>query len=151
MAQRLLQSVPVLTEFKEWLAERSITVLPTGATGKAIRYCINHWEKLNHFLLDGRLEIDNNRAERSIKPFVIGRKNWLFANTPRGATASATIYSIVETAKENGLNPFEYLKYVFEQLPNIDCTDPAAVDKLLPNSVDLPPHVRMPVKNSSLN
>jgi transposase len=151
MAQRLLQSVPVLTEFKEWLTAKAITVLPTGATGKAIRYCINHWEKLNNFLLDGRLEIDNNRAERSIKPFVIGRKNWLFANTPRGATASATIYSIVETAKENGLNPFEYLKYVFEQLPNIDCTDPAAVDKLLPNSVDLPPHVRMPVKNSSLN
>jgi len=67
---------------------------------------------------DGRLELDNDRSERSIKPFVIGRKNWLFANTPRGAKASATIYSVIETAKENGLNPFEYLKYLFEQLPS---------------------------------
>jgi len=76
--------------------------------------------KTKCFFCDGRLEIDNNRAERSIKLFVIGRKNWLFANTPRGAKASATIYSIVETAKENGLNPFAYLQYLFEQLPNIE-------------------------------
>jgi transposase len=72
-AERLLRSVPVLTEFKAWLTAKSITVLPTGATGKAIRYCLNHWERLNNFLLDGRLEIDNNRSERSIKDFVVGR------------------------------------------------------------------------------
>lgn len=66
---------------------------------------------------DGSLELDNNRGERSIKPFVIGRKNWLFANTPRGDKASATIYSVIESAKENGLNPFKYLMYLFEQLP----------------------------------
>ena len=71
------------------------------------------------FLADGRLEIDNNRSERSIKPFVIGRKNWLFANTPRGAKASAAIYSVIETAKENSLHPYNYLKYLFEQLPQI--------------------------------
>lgn len=75
-------------------------------------------------LQDGHLEIDNNRSERSIKPFVIGRKNFLFANTPSGAMASAITYSIVETAKENGLNPFSYLEYLFEQLPNIDAESP---------------------------
>lgn len=73
----------------------------------------------------------NNRAERSIKPFVIGRKNWLFANTPRGAKTSAIIYSIVETAKENGLNPFDYLKYVFERIKTIDLTDRSTIDSLL--------------------
>jgi hypothetical protein len=109
-------------------------------------FCNKQWCKLNNFLLDGRLEIDNNRSERSIKNFVIGRKNWLFANTPKGATASATIYNIVETAKENGLIPFEYLTYLFARLPNIDVLDPSAVDKLLPHSLELPDHVRMPVK-----
>ena len=87
---------------------------------------------------DGRLEIDNNRSERSIKPFVIGRKNWLFANTAKGAGASATIYSIVETAKENGLNPFEYLKFLFEKMPNMDLDDKQAFDEILPWSKILP-------------
>jgi transposase len=145
-AQRLLRSVPVLAEFKAWLAAKSGGMLPAGQTGKAIKYCINHWSKLNNFLLDGRLEIDNNRSERSIKDFVVGRKNWLFCNAPNGATASATIYSIVETAKENGLNPFRYLTHVFEQLPNIDRADPSAIDKLLPTSAELPDELRIPVK-----
>ena len=70
-------------------------------------------------MLDGRLEISNNRAERSIKPFVIGRKNWIFCNTPSGARSSAVYYSLVETAKENGLNPFEYLSWIFTQAPNL--------------------------------
>lgn len=70
-----------------------------------LTYCRNQWDKLAVFLTDGRLELDNNRGERSIKPFVIGRKNWLFSNTAKGAKASATIYSIIESAKENGLNP----------------------------------------------
>ena len=98
-------------------------------------------------MLDGRLEIDNNRSERSIKPFVIGRKNWLFSNTPKGAIASATIYSIVETAKENRLKPFEYLKYLFEQLPNLEIKDQNAVDTLLPWSALLPDYCRMLNKN----
>ena len=71
--------------------------------------------------------MDNNRSERAIKPFVIGRKNWLFANTPRGAKSSAIIYSIVETAKENGLVPFAYLTYLFEKLPNVNLKDPEAL------------------------
>jgi len=85
--------------------------------------------------LDGRLEIDNNRSERSIKPFVIGRKGWLFCNTPRGARASAIVYSIVETAKENGLIPLEYLRYLFERLPNLGDGN---LDELLPWSTSLP-------------
>jgi hypothetical protein len=86
-----------------------------------------------------RLESDNNRSERAIKAFVIGRKNWLFANTPRGAKASAIIYSFVETAKENGLNPITYLIYLFEKLPNLaDPQDESALYRLLPWSETLP-------------
>lgn len=131
-AGRGTRTEPVLCEFRTWLEEMSTAVLPKSATGKAVGYCLNQWSKLTAFMLDGRLEISNNRAERSIKPFVIGRKNWLFANTPRGADASATIYSLVETAKENGINPLAYLTYLFEQLPNINWKDPLALDLLLP-------------------
>lgn len=129
---RLERSRPVTEAFSAWLKQQSPRVLPKSAFGQAINYCRNQWDKLMVFLQDGRLELDNNRGERSIKPFVIGRKNWLFANTPRGANASATIYSIVETAKENGLNPFNYLQYIFERLPNLDIQDQKAVDELLP-------------------
>ena len=95
------------------------------------------------------LELDNNRSERSIKPFVIGRKNWMFSNTPRGATASATIYSIIETAKENGLNPFTYLQYIFEKLPNMNLKDQGAMDELLPWASTLPPECRLNTKLKS--
>ena len=113
-------------------------MLPKSAFGEAVGYCLNQWAKLNAHLADGRLELDNNRSERSIKPFVTGRKNWLFANTQRGARASAMIYSIVETAKENSLNPYVYLKFLLEQLPNIDVKDQNALDRLLPWLDSLP-------------
>lgn len=135
---RLKKSVPVLNNFKEWLRYQKPRVLPKSPLAKAITYCLNQWAKLTGFLLDGRLEIDNNRSERSIKPFVIGRKNWLFSNTPKGATSSATIYSVIETAKENGLNPFSYLLYLFDTLPNMDINDYDALDKLMPWSESLP-------------
>jgi transposase len=131
-AARLERSKPVLDRFKAWLDEQLPKVLPQSTLGKAVGYCRNQWPKLCAFLLDGRLEIDNNRAERSIKPFVIGRKNWLFANTPKGAKSSAILYSIVETAKENALNPFKYLEHLFETLPNIHRADPDEIAKLLP-------------------
>jgi transposase len=131
-AGRLTRSQPVLTEFHAWLEQMAIAVLPKSTTGQAIRYCLNQWSKLTAFMLDGRLELSNNRAERAIKPFVIGRKNWLFADTPRGAEASATIYSLVETAKENRINPMSYLAYLFEQLPNMNWKDAEALDLLLP-------------------
>jgi transposase len=141
-AERQKRSAPKLGEIKTWLDKATLEVLPKTATGMAIAYCLAQWTKLTAFLSDGRLEIDNNRAERSIKPFVIGRKNWLFTNTPNGAYASATLYSIIETAKENGLIPFEYLKYLLERLPNIDPKDLATVDTLLPYSQDIPGYCR---------
>lgn len=136
---RLVRSRPILDAFSAWLRTQRSRVLPKSALGVAITYCLNQWEKLEAFMKDGRLEIDNNRSERSIKPFVIGRKNWMFSNTPRGAKASSMIYSMIETAKENGLNPFIYLTYLFEKLPNLeDPKDPMALDKLLPWSQTLP-------------
>jgi len=132
------QSRPVLDAFLAWLLKQKDRVLPKSATGTAITYCLNQWDRLQGYLLDGRLEIDNNRSERSIKPFVIGRKNWLFANTPRGAGASAIIYSIIETAKENRLHPFYYLTYLFEKLPQLSDRDKEALDKLLPWSPSIP-------------
>lgn len=145
-AARQSKSLPVLNEFRAWLESQAEVMLPKSAFGKAVTYCLNQWEKLQMFLLDGRLEIDNNRAERSIKPFVIGRKNWLFANTPRGARVSAILYSIVETAKENGLKPYEYITCLLQQLPNIDTTDPSALDTLLPWSETLPEECRTPTR-----
>jgi hypothetical protein len=142
--KRLELSKPILDEFYNWLKRQKQLVLPKSAFGQAITYCLNQWEELNNFLQDGRLEISNNRAERSIKLFVIGRKNWLFSNTPRGARSSAIIYSIIETAKENNLKPYNYLIYLFEQLPNVDTNDPAIMDSLLPWSKKLPKECRMP-------
>lgn len=145
--KRLEQSKPVLEAFEAWLKLRKKQVLPKSALGQAIAYCLNQWDKLCAFLLDGRLEISNNRGERAIKPFVIGRKNHLFSNTPKGATASAIIYSVVETAKANQLSPFHYLTYLFEQLPNIDLNDTTQLDALLPWSETLPESCRVRSKD----
>lgn len=134
---RLEKSKPILDDFWTWLNEKALTVIPKSKTGKAVNYTINQWHKLINYLKDGRLEIDNNRAERSIKPFVVGRKAWLFSNTPKGAVSSALIYSIVETAKGNNVIPFDYLSYLFDQLPNIDVNDIKQLDQLLPWNVKL--------------
>ncbi|MGG1664605.1 IS66 family transposase [Brevibacillus sp. NRS-1366] len=138
------QSRPVLDAYFTWLRQQRARTMPKSLIGQAIAYSLNQWEKLTAFLKDGRLELDNNRSERSIKPFVIGRKNWLFANTPRGAAASAAIYSVIETAKENGLHPFRYLEYLFEQLPQLsDLHDPKALEPFLPWSSSLPDTCRL--------
>jgi transposase len=124
-------SKPVFDAFYDWIG----TLNPPPLTGlrTAVVYARNQREYLERYLEDGRLEISNNRAERSIKPFVIGRKNWLFANTPRGARASAILFSIIETAKENRLNPYEYLTYVFRNAPNWDIRRNANnLERLLP-------------------
>jgi transposase len=136
--QRNKLSRPIVESFRVWLDSLVGATVPKSALGSAITYCRNQWPKLIRFLEDGRLELDNNRSERSIKPFVIGRKAWLFANTPRGARASAIIYSIVETAKENELNPFDYLVHLFRQLPNVDAKNPDILQGLLPWNVVLP-------------
>ena len=146
LLERQQRSTLVLGSFRAWLDAMSVQVLPKSKLGEAVTYCLNQWGKLNAFLLDGRLELDNNRSERAIKPFVVGRKNWLFANTPRGARSSATIYSLVESAKENALNPLTYLTYLFERLPNINLKNPEAVDELLPWSELIQAKCRVPSK-----
>jgi transposase len=97
-AQRLVKAKPLLNQFKAWLDKSALQVPPKSAVGKAIAYSLGQWSKLERYIEDGNLQIDNNRAERAIKPFVIGRKNWLFANTAKGAQASAMLYSLIETA-----------------------------------------------------
>ena len=134
---RNLKSRPIVEKFRKWLDELLPGILPKSLLGLAVRYGLNQWQKLIRFLEDGRIEISNNRAERSIKPFVISRKNFLFCNTPRGARASAVIFSIIETAKENGLNPYAYLNHLFEKLPNLESRDNAALDQLVPWNVEL--------------
>jgi transposase len=145
--KRLEESKPIIDEFSDWLKITKRQALPKSSFGKAIGYTLNQWTKLKMFLEDGHIEIDNNRAERAIRPFVIGRKNFLFSNTPKGATASATIYSIVETAKANNLNPYYYLKHLFEQMPNIDISDQEEIDKLLPWSESIPNKCKIPNAN----
>jgi transposase len=117
--QRELESRPVAEAFFAW-AE---SCLPKTAPGTklylAISYALNQRHWLMNFLLDGRLEISNNRAERAIRPFAVGRNNWLFSYCEKGAFASAVLYSIIETALANGLVPFLYLKFLLEMLPNI--------------------------------
>jgi len=122
-----------------------LEVLPKLPIGVAVHYALSQRKYFERYLQDGRLEISNNRAERSIKPFVIGRKNWLFNNTPKGAKASAVMYSLIETAKENGLNPYDYLVHIFKTAPNLVIdVDSSAAERLLPWSLELPESVRVP-------
>jgi len=116
--QRQKLSKPLFDEFYKWLD--SLGAVPKTPLGIAANYMLKQRVYLERYLLDGRLEISNNRAERSIKPFVIGRKNFLFANTPRGAKASAILFSMIETAKECGFDPYAYLTYIFKNAPNLD-------------------------------
>ena len=114
--------------------------------GEGVHYALTQRKYLENVYLDGRLELSNNRAERSIKPFVQGRKVWLFSNTPNGAVSSSIYYSIVETAKENNLNPREYINYLLETLPSVKTSD---LDSLLPWSESIPDCCRVPVKVSN--
>ncbi len=113
--QRLERSKPVMDALLSWA--KTNRAAPKSALGKALYYLKKQWPYLSRVLEDGRLELSNNLAERSIKPFVIGRKNFLFANTPRGAQSSAVIYSMIETAKANGLDPYRYLTWVLTNAP----------------------------------
>lgn len=135
------ESKPLLDAFSAWLNKQSELTLPKSKLGEAINYTINQWDYLKNYILDGRLEIDNNRTERSIKPFVMGRKAWLFSNTPKGATSSSILYSIVETAKENKLKPYDYLKLLLDRLPNLIDND--SIDQLLPWSESIPKEIRL--------
>jgi len=134
-ALRLEKAKPVLDTLKKWLDTHVDDVLPKSAVGKAISYTRNEWSRLTAYLEDGRLEIDNNGGERSIKPFVIGHKNWLFCNTASGATASAVIYSLLQSAKANELALNEWLTFVLEELPR--CTTDDERKTLLPHNFDV--------------
>lgn len=133
---------PALEAYLLWLQEMQPKVVVKSKLGQAIGYSLSNWELLSNVLKDGQCELTNNAAERQIKPFVIGRKNYLFCKSPHGAKASAMAYSIIETAKMNGLNPFYYLKYLFEQLPNTRLDSPDALDHLLPWAENLPDECR---------
>ena len=133
-ARRQQQARPILDELRTWLDEALPQVPPTSATGKALNYLHREWDKLIRYLDDGRLEIDNNGAENAIRPFVVGRKNWLFSASVKGVKASANLYSLIETAKANGLEPYAYLRYLFTELPQAETVE--AIEALLPGNID---------------
>ena len=142
--KRLEQAKPVLDALLSWANEMQAKTAPKSALGRAIHYLLEQWPYLARYLEDGRLELSNNRAERSIKPFVMGRKNWLFANTPGGAQASAVIYSLIETAKENKLDPYKYLLWVLQSAPGLSETDAAWAEQFTP--ANAPQEYKIPQK-----
>jgi transposase len=139
--KRLEESKPIADAFFTWVS--GLGALPKSKLGEAVHYALSQRKYLENFFLDGRLELSNNRCERSVKRFVMGRKAWLFSNTPDGAVASSIMYSIVETAKENGLRPFHYIKFLLETLPNSTTSN---LEELLPWSDSLPDWCRTPKK-----
>ena len=114
LALRRKKSKPIVADFKKFLL--TLNVLPKGLFGKAVSYALNQWGRLTVFLDAPFVPIDNNRIENDIRPFVLGRKNWLFSGSPRGAYASCAIYSLIRTARANGLDPYAYLRYLFLHL-----------------------------------
>lgn len=134
---------PIIDNFIDYVETEIKDALPRSPLGKALDYAKKHLPGLKNVLLDGCLEVDNNGAERAIKPFVIGRKNFLFANTAKGATASSNIYSIVETAKANNLVVERYLVYLFNNLLNIDIKDSEALENLMPWSDKIPENMKI--------
>ena len=144
--QRLLQSKSVLDTFWEWIS--LLNPLPNTNLGKAVTYALNQKDTLNHFLLDGRIEISNNRAENAIRPFVTGRKK-LFADTQRGAKASAIVYSMIESSKANQLNPYMYLVFLLTKLPCLKELSSESLKPFLPWSVELPSWCRNVTTNKA--
>lgn len=121
---------PLLAALKQRLEEHLPKLLPKGPLAEAIGYTLNHWRALNRYLDDGRLEIDNNAIERAIRPVATGRHNWLFVASERGGHATAALFSLIESAKANGLNPYAYLRDVLTRLP---ITKAKNIDSLLPH------------------
>lgn len=117
-ALRKREAKPILKAYKKFLLARSKKVLPKSPLGDAVTYTLNHWTALTRYLGNGILAIDNNKAERLMKPVAIGRKNYLFAGNDRGGRAAATMYSLIESCKLNKINPYEYLRDVLTKIPN---------------------------------
>lgn len=129
---RMRDVAPLMRAFGEWASAREAGASPGLALHGALRYALRCWPHVGNALLDGRLALDNNIAERAVKPFVIGRKNWLFSDTPRGASASAAIYSVVETARANGLEPRAYVEWLLEEMPAAGELTDGVLDGFLP-------------------
>ncbi len=132
---RQQQSNPLLKKLKHWLDESILVVPPKSAVGNALHYLNNEWDKLVQYTNDGRYLMDNNLAENAIRPFVIGRKNWLFSQSVKGVKASANLYSVIETAKANGLEHYAYLRILFAELPKATTVD--EIETLLPGNIEL--------------
>ena len=129
--KRLELEKPILEAFWCWLD--SVQALKGSALGKAVTYARNQKPYMENYLLDGRCALSNNAAENAIRPFTVGRKNWLFSDTAKGASASASVYSIIETAKANGLNAYTYLEYLLLYMPDTDWQNhPEDLDELMP-------------------
>ena len=131
---RQAQSLPHLNDFKRWLDQKITRVPPASLLGKALYYLKSQWPKLIRYTEDGHIPIDNNLIENAIRPFALGRKNWLFSATPNGAHASARLYSLIETAKANHHEPYHYLRHVFKELPK--ATTLEHIEALLPWNLD---------------
>lgn len=140
---RLEKSAPILDEFINYTEREIKDALPKSPLGRALEYAHKLLPSMKIFLENGSLEIDNNASERAIKPFVIGRKNWLFSNTPKGASASALIYSIIETSKANGLIIEKYFVYLFDRIANSEIIDEDFLKEIMPWSTSLPAFLRI--------
>ena len=134
---------PLVDEFFAWVKEHRDEVTRKSVTGRAFTYTIEQEDYLRTFLSDGRVPMDNNAAERAIRPFCIGKKNWVMCDTIHGAKDSAIVYSLTETAKANDLKPYEYLDHLLTVIPqHMDDTDLSFLDDLLPWSAALPDNCR---------
>lgn len=129
-SRRLEQLKEHLDKIQDWMKKKE--VLPKTHSGRAVQYLRNQWPKLITFLENENISLDNNAAERAIRLFVMGRKNWLFAVTPSGAKASAVIYSIIQTAQANRLNPIKYIEYLLSEFPNLNMSDENVFEKFTP-------------------
>ncbi len=136
---RQKEAKPLLDDLQEWLLKKRPQIPPKSLLGEAVRYTINHFKELCVYLEDGRLSIDNNEAERCIRPFAVGRKNWLFSGSVEGAQSSAILYSLLETAKSYGHNPFHYFEDVLKNIAGKDIEDPI-LKKFLPQNWKPPVH-----------
>jgi transposase len=118
MEKRKEAVLPILEKFKAYLEKKALYLLPSGLLGEAVSYTLSQWAVLVNYLNVAEATPDNNPVENAIRPFVVGRKNWMTAGSPRGASASAFLYTLVETAKANGLEPYFYLRYLFRRFPS---------------------------------
>lgn len=132
----------ILSAFKAWMDKQALLTPPKGLLGKALSYTRTHWHKLIRYVQDGHITPDNNAVENAIRPFAVGRKNWLFAGHPNGADAGATLFSLIETARNCGIEPYQYLRFVFERIPLAQSSED--FEALLPQNL-VPDHLAVTI------